>query len=237
MREAAPIPAETLANHTDDKSEQPGDGAENAIEAPGESKKSDSKPAEAKLDAKLQFAFEGTPWRTVLDWLADEASLSLYVGALPAGSLTYADTRTYTPDEAIERINRFLIPLGYTLIRSGKMISVIGLEDTRRDQLLDALAEYCELGELDKRGDHEVVKCMFTLAKADPQETLVEIQSLVKLSRPVLMELQTIHVQPSGTRGAKGDAHSYSFASVSAACSPLRMQCGMPTPSRAFPAR
>jgi len=137
--------------------------------------------------AHLRFTFEGTPWRGVIDWLAKQAGLSVYVGSQPPGSLTYSDEQKYTPDQAIAKINSFLLPHGYTLIRSGKMLSVIGLEDSRRDQLLDSLAEYADLADLDRRGDNEVVKCIFTIAKTDPQAALEEISGLVKLSKPLLM--------------------------------------------------
>ena len=144
-------------------------------------------PAADVAQVRLRFAFERTPWRTVIDWLAEEANLSVYVSTMPPGTLTYTDAHEFTPDQVIERINRVLIPDGFTLIRSGKMISVIGLDDGRRDQLLDALAEYTSLIDLDQRGDYEVVKCVFTLAKADPQEALAEIAGLIKLSTPLLM--------------------------------------------------
>lgn len=156
--------------------------ADDSKETPVEKADSGDEP-----EGVLQFTFERTPWREVIDWLSEEADLSLYVGSLPPGSLTYNDRLEYTPDQAIERINRFLLPKGYSLIRSGKMLSVIGLEDGRRDLLLDRLAEYADLTELDRRGDHEVVKCVFTIAKADPQQAFTEIRGLVTLSTPLLL--------------------------------------------------
>ena len=144
-------------------------------------------PAPNPPQVRLQFTFERMPWRAVIDWLAEEADLSVYVSTMPPGSLTYTDENEYTPDQAIERINRFLIPIGYTLLRSGKMVSVIGLDDGHRDQLLNALAEYADLSDLDRRGDHEVLKCIFTIAKAEPQEALEEISGLVRLSTPLLL--------------------------------------------------
>jgi hypothetical protein len=147
----------------------------------------DSGAAVALDDIKLTFEFDGASWRTVLDWLAEEAKLSLYVGTEPTGTFTYSDPREFTPDQAIAYINRFLIPRGYTLIRSGTMISIIGLDDGRRDALLESLAEYVELNELDSRRDDEVVKCVFKIVKTQPQEALAEISRLVKLSTPVLL--------------------------------------------------
>ncbi len=137
--------------------------------------------------AHLRFTFENTPWRAVIDWLAKQAELSVHVGSLPPGSLTYSDEQKYTPDQAIAKVNSFLLPDGFTLIRSGRMLSVIGLEDSRRDQLLDSLAEYADLADLDRRGDNEVVKCIFPIAKTDPKAALEEISGLVKLSKPLLM--------------------------------------------------
>ena len=156
-----------------------------ASEQPAIAPKTPTKKVEEQV--LLRFAFERTPWRNVIDWLAKSSDLSLHISSMPPGSLTYSDDREYTTEQAIERINRFLIPTGYTLIRSGKLISVIGWEDGRRDQMLDALAEYASVTDLDKRGDNEVVKCIFTIAKSDPEEVLDEISGLVKMSTPMLM--------------------------------------------------
>ena len=111
----------------------------------------------------------------------------MHVDEIPAGSLTYSDDRFFTPDEAIDRINRFLIRTGYTLIRSANLVSVISLDDERRAQLLDVLAEYVTLEELDQRGEFEVVKCLFPLVKLDPAEAATEIGSMTVLSTPIAM--------------------------------------------------
>lgn len=163
------------------------EGTEPAAQ-PADEQPDDAASTPGDLDkAHLRFAFERTPWRDVIEWLAKQAELSVYVGSQPPGSLTYSDEQKYTPDQAIAKINSFLLPEGYTLIRSGRMLSVIGLEDSRRDQLLDSLAEYADLADLDRRGDNEVVKCIFPIAKTDPQAALEEISGLVKLSKPLLM--------------------------------------------------
>src|SRR5688500_5145061 len=56
---------------------------------------------------KLQFSFNRAPWEMVVDWMAKSADLALHVGELPTGTFTYVDSRAYTPDEAISRINLF----------------------------------------------------------------------------------------------------------------------------------
>src|SRR6185369_11946558 len=71
-----------------------------------------------------RFSFVRTPWQDVLQWLAHNADLALYVGTLPTGSFTYSDDRLYTADEAIDRMNVFLIPQKFSLVRSGKLLAV-----------------------------------------------------------------------------------------------------------------
>ena len=71
-------------------------------------------------DAVLEFSFDGAPWRGVIQWLADSSDLALHVGGLPTGSFTYSDRNTFTPQEAIDRVNLFLLPQGFSLVRSGK---------------------------------------------------------------------------------------------------------------------
>ncbi len=74
-------------------------------------------------------------------WLAESGGYALHVNDLPLGSFTYSDERFYTHDEAINRINMFLIPQRYTLVRSEKLLSVISLVDETSVRQLDAMAK------------------------------------------------------------------------------------------------
>ena len=73
----------------------------------------------------LQFSFNGTPWREVIDWLASEGDLALHVNDLPTGSFTYSDPTTFTHQDALDRVNLFLLPQGFTLVRSGKLLTAV----------------------------------------------------------------------------------------------------------------
>jgi len=86
----------------------------------------------------LRFSFDGVAWSEVIQWLADEAELALHVGDLPTGSLTYSDPSEFTVEDAIDRINLFLLAEGFTLVRTDQMLSVINLSDPRGIQQLDA---------------------------------------------------------------------------------------------------
>ena len=91
----------------------------------------------------------GSLWRDVIRWLADEGGLALQVSELPTGSFTYSDPRVFTHAEAIDRINLFLLPEGFTLVRSGQLLSVINLGDQRSMQQLDAMAELVTTGRIE----------------------------------------------------------------------------------------
>ena len=98
------------------------------------------KPAAPVGDGLLRFAFQDTPWRDVIKWLADQSQLALHIDDLPTGSFTYSDPKAFTHQEAIDRINLFLLAEGYTLVRSDKLLSLINLANPRSLQKLDLLA-------------------------------------------------------------------------------------------------
>jgi type II secretory pathway component GspD/PulD (secretin) len=137
---------------------------------------------------ELRFAFDGVAWRDVIRWLADEADLALHVGDLPTGSFTYADNRAFTPDEAIDRVNLFLIPQGFALVRSGQLLSVINLADARSRQQLDAIATLVNVDELVNLKPQEVVKCIFPLGEIAAQDAVDELSVLNLMTTPEILE-------------------------------------------------
>ncbi|MEC8474446.1 MAG: hypothetical protein VXZ38_07350, partial [Planctomycetota bacterium] len=126
----------------------------------------------------LRFAFDRTPWRDVIRWIADEADLALHVGEVPTGSFSYADPSLFTVEGAIDRINLFLQPEGYAILRSGRMLSVVNLGDPRSKQQLDALARMVEPEDLANLPDHDVVRCLFPLGEIDAQGAVTELEVL-----------------------------------------------------------
>ena len=133
---------------------------------------------------ELKFAFEGVAWRDVIRWLAEEAQLALHVSDLPTGSFTYADGSSFTPDEAIDRVNLFLIPQGFALVRSGKLLSVINLADPRSRQQLDAIATLVTVDQLGNLNAQDVVKCIFRLGEIDATDAVDELSVLNLMTTP-----------------------------------------------------
>lgn len=148
---------------------------------------SESQPSTASVQDKLRFSFSGASWREVLDWLAEAGELSLYVDDVPTGSFTYSDRQYFSVDEAIARLNLFLLPRGYTLVRRGELLSVINLGDPRGIQQLDAMARVVSVAELDQLNDHEVAKCFVALGDVIPTEAINEMQPLSLMTTPVVL--------------------------------------------------
>jgi type II secretory pathway component GspD/PulD (secretin) len=137
--------------------------------------------------AGLRFTFVRAPWQDVLQWLADRAELALHVSDLPAGSFTYSDKRTYSPEEALDRINLFLIPQRYSLVRSGRLLSVVNLDDEASLRQLDAMAELVEPGDLAHRNPYELVKCLLPLGEVQPEQAISDLGALLLIREPVLL--------------------------------------------------
>ena len=138
---------------------------------------------EAK-DDKLYFSFAGSKWSDVIDWLAKSGGLALHVNEIPKGTFTYADDNGFTLQQAIDRINLFLLPEGFTLVRSGRLLSVINLSDPKSAKQLDTLARLVTPEELDKLEDHDMVKCLFPLGELKADEAVEELVSLNLLKTP-----------------------------------------------------
>jgi type II secretory pathway component GspD/PulD (secretin) len=166
--------------------EDPNAGLESVKQA--ESQPFAAQSADAKrAEGSLRFAFEGAPWREVIRWIADEAGLALHVGDLPTGSFTYSDPAEFTHQQAIDRINLFLQPQGFTIIRSGNLLSVINLGDPRSMQQLDSLADMVTVKQLDQRENHDVVKCIFPLGDIKAEDAVQELTVLKLMTTPEVL--------------------------------------------------
>ena len=137
-------------------------------------------PDSPSVDGRLKFNFRHAPWEDVLEWLATEAGLSFSADVIPTGTFNYLDEeRTFNTEEAIDLVNSYLLIKGYTLVRKGKMLLVIDLEEEIDAQLVRDLLTETPLSELDKRGDYEITKTRFLLDKMDAAEAEKQINQLL----------------------------------------------------------
>jgi len=132
----------------------------------------------------LTIVFSATPWKEVLQWLASQAELSLQVDAYPTGTFTYRDPyRRYTVAETMDVMNGVLLGKGFTLVKKQRVLMSVDLgsgesaEVTRA--LIRELAELVTVEELSKRGDYEIVKCVFALERSTVEEIEKEVKLLI----------------------------------------------------------
>ena len=79
-------------------------------------------------ERRLKFSFSSTPWKEVLEWIAEECDLSFNLDYTPRGTLNFIDTdRLYTPTEALDEINGQLLARGFTLVRRYKTLYIVDL--------------------------------------------------------------------------------------------------------------
>ncbi|MBM4088618.1 MAG: hypothetical protein FJ276_04205 [Planctomycetes bacterium] len=129
---------------------------------------------EAKTPGKLRLDFRHQPWNDVLEWLAEEADLSLQMSPLP-GTFNYSDSREHTPAEAINLINGVLLVRGYTLIHRDRMLTVVNLQEGIAPGLVPAIP----IERLDGEGEFQFVSVVFTLDKVKPEKAEAEVRKLL----------------------------------------------------------
>jgi type II secretory pathway component GspD/PulD (secretin) len=147
------------------------------------------KPAREPLKAgdpnvKLKFQFSYAPWKDVIQWFAEQADYSLVSDVYPQGTFNYSDsTRSYTPAQGLDLLNKVLITKGYRLIRHERMLFLLSSEDELPDTFAPRIAE----ADLDKQGEFEIVQCQFQLSKITAEEAEAEVKKLLGLQGKVII--------------------------------------------------
>src|SRR4051794_19481655 len=156
-----------------------------------------SNPAASSADSKLTFSFRYQPWQEVLDWFAQQAGLSLLMESPPPGTFNYTDTRTYTPAEALDVLNGVLLTKGYTLVRHGRMLVVVNLEDGIPPNLVPDVP----LAELDQHGEYEIIRVLFPVWNMTPEQAALEVQPLLGPQGKAIPLSQARQIQVTETGG------------------------------------
>src|SRR3954451_8409584 len=148
-------------------------------------------------DGRLTFSFRYQPWQQVLDWFAEQAGLSLLMESPPPGTFNYTDTRTYTPAEALDVLNGVLLTKGYTLVRHGRMLVVVNLEDGIPPNLVPDVP----LAELDQHGEYELIRVLFPVWNMTPEQAAAEVQPLLGPQGKAIILPQAREIQVTETGG------------------------------------
>ncbi|GHT44438.1 hypothetical protein FACS189454_01800 [Planctomycetales bacterium] len=130
---------------------------------------------QTSVPEKIRFNFRYAPWKDVIGWFADQAGLSLQMDNVPPGTLNLTDNQYYTPAEGLDILNSYLLFKGYTIIRKGKSMFVILLDDGIPPNLLEPISP----AELDNRGKYEICRCVFNLNRTTPDIIQAEAEKLL----------------------------------------------------------
>lgn len=125
-------------------------------------------------DRRISFNFGGAPWSAVLQKLAEEAGYALEIKSNPPGTFSYSDSSTHSVAEAIDIVNGFLIREGFVLIRHGRLMMVVGVED-----IPSHLVEQLEEADLPERGRFELVAVEIPVTEVSAQDMATELQPLM----------------------------------------------------------
>jgi type II secretory pathway component GspD/PulD (secretin) len=148
-------------------------------------------------DTQLTFNFRYQPWQDVLDWFAEQAGLSLLIESPPPGTFNYSDTKSYTPAEALDVLNGVLLTKGYTLVRRGRMLVLVNLEDGVPPNLVPDVP----LEELDSRGEYELIRVLFPVWNMTPDQAAEEVQPILGPQGKVVTLPQARQIQVTETAG------------------------------------
>lgn len=127
---------------------------------------------------KLSFNFNLAPWTLVLKRFAQAAGLTLDMveSDTPPGTFTYLDDKKYTPTEALDLLNGYLLKRGHLLIRRDKFLVVWNIDNAIPPNLVPMVS----LEDMPKRGINEYMCVLFPLGDTiDAKSAAEEVSNLV----------------------------------------------------------
>jgi type II secretory pathway component GspD/PulD (secretin) len=124
---------------------------------------------------RLSFNFQAAPWTQVLELFAKTADLTLDLTSTPPGTFTYRDTRSYTPTEALDVLNGYLLPRGYILVRRDRFLVCLSVADG----IPPNLAPQIGVDELPLRGKNELVSLIIPVRGLQADQVIDEVRQLL----------------------------------------------------------
>ncbi len=126
-------------------------------------------------NTKLSFRFKNAPWADVLTYFAERAGLTLDLVDVPPGTFTYLDSRTYTPTEALDVLNGYLLPRGFVVVRRNQFLVTVNIDDGIPPNLVPVVS----IEDLPQRGRNELVSAVISVGGLDAGAIAGEVESLL----------------------------------------------------------
>ena len=128
-----------------------------------------------KAVEKLSFNFRFAPWLDVLKLFADASGLTLDATTVPPGTFNYYDKREYTPTEALDVINGYLLQKGYLTVRRDEFLVVLSMDQPIPPNLIPIITP----DTLKDRGRNEMLTLMMKVEGIDAADAVAEIEALL----------------------------------------------------------
>lgn len=124
---------------------------------------------------KMSFNFRFAPWADVLKMFADASGLTLDLNVVPPGSFNYYDKKEYTPTEALDVLNGYLLQKGYLMIKRDEFLVTLSMDKPIPPNLIPIIPE----SELPNRGKNEMLTLTMKVEGIDAADAVAEIDPLL----------------------------------------------------------
>lgn len=124
---------------------------------------------------QFSFNFRNAPWQDVLTLFAQLAGYTLDPSTMPPGAFEYYDNNTYTPEEAINVMNGYLLPRGFLLVKRDKFLVVRDISAGIPPSLIPTIT----VGDLARRGGNELVRVIFDTGQTPAAELVDDVRAML----------------------------------------------------------
>ncbi|MDA1052676.1 MAG: hypothetical protein O3C40_19645 [Planctomycetota bacterium] len=125
-------------------------------------------------ESTLSFSFRFAPWEDVLIKFADVAELTLDLTDVPPGTFNYYDKGRYSPREALDILNGYLLQRGFVLVRRDRFLVCVNLEKGIPANLVPTVTA----DELAGYGNNELVSVIFAHEDMDAALAASQVEQL-----------------------------------------------------------
>ncbi|QDT95452.1 secretin N-terminal domain-containing protein [Gimesia aquarii] len=166
------IPMEPEGLRPQDRRISFGGGKEVAMDKTADQPQVGSEPKPVR---KMSFNFRFAPWGDVLKLFAESAGYTLDLNDVPPGTFNYFDKGSYTPTEALDIINGYLLQKGYVIVRRNQFLVVLNIDNGIPPNLVPIVSSE----EIAKRGKNELMSVSFQLEGVDLDQVSKEVQAIL----------------------------------------------------------
>jgi type II secretory pathway component GspD/PulD (secretin) len=135
-----------------------------------------------KVDRKasMDFTFEmqNKPWRSVLEWLADQSGVPLSTSAMPGGTFTFVPPKgnsRFTLPQVIDILNESLAKQKYILIRGENSFFVMPSDEKIDPSILPRI----DPQDFDLHGNSERVQMVIALQRLSADDAAAQVKKLM----------------------------------------------------------